>query len=177
MYKKPIYWPELLVKSTKNSHFYNKYRNSCINFTNLFFAACCLNSVIDWNYLKNFRLIQYNLIRLNNLHGENRFVKFTGSLVLIFQLEFLVYFTKSSVQSTEFLYVSRGVQWNLLNLDFFVFCKIYWTLSETYKRFADWIRFLVKSTKKSKCNNNYQNSCKFYEFFFLHLFWFAFILF
>ena len=37
---------------------------------------------------------------------KKRFVKFTGSSVLIFQIDFLVDFTRSSVQSTDFLHVS-----------------------------------------------------------------------
>ena len=74
---------------------------------------------------------------------------------MFLQLDFLVDFTRSSVQSTDFLYVSLYVEYNSPNTKICEFSRFYWKIGETYRKSMDLTGLLVKSTTKSSYKNKY----------------------
>ena len=63
------------------------------------------------------------------------------------------------------LVLANYIEWHfikIINSDFFVFSRFYWTPSETYRKSVNWTQLLVKFTEKSCCPNKYRTSCKFY---------------
>ena len=95
----------------------------------------------QWNYGK-CGLLQKNIVENISYHDNDIFYLYFITKekdwshlqqvwYLFLQLDFLVDFTRGSVQSRDFLYVLPIFQLNLLKSKYFVFCRFHWKLSET----------------------------------------------
>ena len=75
---------------------------------------------------------------------RKKIVKFTESSILIFTIGFFNRFCKkfSLVKRFSVRFIYLPVQ--STNFGFFIFCRFYWTSSETYRAYVECIELLVK---------------------------------